>query len=116
MKSKTTLRKRRHIRIRAKVHGTATRPRLSVFRSNKHFYAQLINDDASVTLGASSDGKVRGGRESSPKERAKLIGADIAEQAREKGIKEVVFDRGGFAYTGIIKEFAEAARGAGLGF
>ncbi|MBI4118112.1 MAG: 50S ribosomal protein L18 [Parcubacteria group bacterium] len=115
MLNKTTQRKRRHVRVRAKVHGTATRPRLSVFRSNKHFYAQLINDDASLTLGASSDLTLKGAGKT-PRDRAKQIGVDIALQAQKKGFSKVVFDRGGFAYTGIIKEFAEAARGAGLGF
>lgn len=113
------LRLMRHKRIRKKIFGTPERPRLSVFRSEKHIYAQIIDDTKGITLAAASTTeKVL--REKLPKtwniEAAKEVGKLIAERALAKGIKEVVFDRGGFKYHGRVKALAEAAREAGLKF
>ncbi|MCO5221345.1 MAG: 50S ribosomal protein L18 [Thermomicrobiales bacterium] len=110
-------RKRRHVRVRAKVSGTAQRPRLNVFRSSAHIYAQLVDDVAGHTLAAASDLespiREKGGTKS---ERATLVGATIAERAKEAGISSVVFDRGGFLYHGRVKAVADAAREGGLEF
>ena len=109
------IRKRIHTRIREKLAGTPERPRLNVFRSLNHIYAQVIDDQNGVTLvSASSLGlKLKtGGNVSAAKE----IGKAVAEKAREKGIKKVVFDRGGFLYHGRVKALADAAREAGLEF
>ena len=113
------LRARRHLRVRKKVAGTAERPRLAVFRSLKHIYAQLIDDDAGRTLCAASsldeslaDKKKKGGDVAA----AKAVGALIASRAKEKGVSAVVFDRGGFQYHGRVKALADAAREAGLKF
>ena len=106
-------RDRRHKKIRAKVFGTALRPRLSVFRSNKYIYAQLIDDDAGKTLVATSSVKALG---KTVLEKAKAAGLELAKLALEKKIKAVVFDRGGFIYTGKIKVLAEGAREGGLVF
>ncbi len=103
----------RHNRIRAKVSGTATRPRLAVYRSNKYVYAQLIDDAAGKTLAASDSRKVAG---ATLTERASAVGAEIAGKAKTAGIKEVVFDRGGFRYQGAVAALAEGARTGGLGF
>lgn len=97
-------RARRQARIRAKVSGTATRPRLSVFKSNKALYAQVIDDVKGVTL-ASAKGAS-----------AKEVGEGVATASLKAGIKQVVFDRGGYLYTGSIKALAEAARASGLEF
>lgn len=102
----------RHKRIRAKVKGTEERPRLSVFKSNKFIYAQLINDDKGTTLVASSSAKSK----AKGMEAAKEVGSDIAKKAKAAKITKVVFDRGGFIYTGQIKALADAAREAGLTF
>jgi large subunit ribosomal protein L18 len=114
--SKNDVRMRIHTRIRARVQGTAERPRLAVFRSLKHIYAQVIDDRQGHTLvAASSSGKsasTNGGNVAG----AKAIGKLIAERAKEKGISKVVFDRGGFLYHGRIKALADAAREAGLEF
>lgn len=110
---KTIKRKVRQIRIRAKISGTSEKPRLSVFKSNKYIYAQLIDDAKGTTL-ASSEGKLVKAKNKT--EQAKLVGADIAKKAGEKKIKEVVFDRGGYIYTGRVKALAESAREAGLKF
>lgn len=110
---KTTQRIRRHRRIRSQVRGTAERPRLAVFRSNRSVYAQLIDDVNQVTLAAASDIK---GAKGSKIERATKVGTDIAEAATAKKITNVVFDRGGFMYTGRVKALAEAARAGGLKF
>ncbi len=113
---KDARRQRIHVRIRRKVKGTPERPRLAVFRSLKHIYAQIIDDRAGRTLvSASSNEKgasSRGGNLAGARE----IGRLIAERAREKGITRVVFDRGGYLYHGRIKALAEAAREAGLEF
>ena len=106
---------RRHKRIRAKVNGTAACPRLNVFRSNRHIFAQVINDEKGMTLAATSSLALKlekGGN----KEAAKTVGQEIAKLAKAKKIKKVVFDRGGYLYHGRVKEFAEAAREAGLEF
>lgn len=112
-------RKQRHVRVRKKVFGTAQRPRLNVFRSSNHIYAQLIDDLQGVTLASVStlDEDVKaeaayGGN----KHAAKIVGKAIAEKAKAAGIKEVVFDRGGFLYHGRVRELAEAARETGLQF
>jgi large subunit ribosomal protein L18 len=109
-------RTRRHIRVRRKISGTAECPRLCVFRSNANIYAQIIDDDASVTLVSAStlDKEVK--EKHSNKAAAKEVGSLIAKRAIEKNIKTVVFDRGGYIYHGIVKELAEAAREAGLEF
>ena len=109
-------REKRHLRVRKKVFGTVERPRLSVFKSEKNIYAQIIDDVNGVTLAAASsldkDFSAKGGN----KEGAKLVGELVAKKAIAKGINEVVFDRGGYIYHGRIKELAEAAREAGLQF
>ena len=102
----------RHKRIRAKVKGTEERPRLSVFKSNKFIYAQIINDDKRITLASASSSKMK----SKGIDAAKEVGAEIAKKAKAANISKVVFDRGGFIYTGQIKTLAEAAREAGLTF
>lgn len=113
-------RKRRHVRVRAKVSGTQQRPRLNVFRSSAHIYVQLIDDIAGHTLAAASDledevKQVAG--DGAPKTaRAKAVGQVIARRARAAGFSAVVFDRGGFLYHGRIKAVAEGAREAGLEF
>ena len=113
---KKEIRKRIHKRIRRKLAGTAERPRLAVFRSVAHIYVQVIDDASSATLVSAStvdkDGKTNGGNVKA----AKAIGKLIAERAKEKGIKQVVFDRGGYQYHGRIKALADAAREAGLEF
>ncbi len=113
MLKKHQSRTRRHARIRAQIHGTASRPRLSVFRSARHIIAQLIDDDKGVTLVASSTFGIKQG---SKIEQAQAVGADIAKRAQEKKITAVVYDRGGYAYHGRVKAVAQAARDAGLEF
>ncbi|QXM07326.1 50S ribosomal protein L18 [Crassaminicella indica] len=115
--SKNAKRQKRHLRIRKKVSGTPERPRLSVYRSLKNIYAQIIDDVAGKTLVAAStlDKEINvnhGGN----KEAAKLVGELVAKRALEKGINNVVFDRSGYIYHGRIKELAEGAREAGLKF
>lgn len=118
MKSLTAKKKgqlvRRHARIRSRIKGTAERPRLAVFRSNKCIYAQIIDDTAQVTLVAASDIKELG--KGTKSERAVRVGTHIAKLAQEKNITTVVFDRGGFAYTGRVQALADAARAGGLTF
>ncbi|MDR3190407.1 MAG: 50S ribosomal protein L18 [Lactobacillaceae bacterium] len=112
---KNKARQRRHARVRGKISGTAERPRLNVYRSNKNIYAQLIDDVAGVTLASAStlDASV----EAAPKtEQAGKVGALIADRAKEAKIEDVIFDRGGYLYHGRIKALAEAAREAGLKF
>lgn len=103
----------RHARIRAKVHGTAARPRLAIFRSNTALYAQLIDDTKSVTL-LSVD--TRQSKAVTPRERAIEVAGTLAAAAKKQGIEAVVFDRGGYPYLGTIAAFADAAREAGLTF
>ncbi|MGA9278217.1 50S ribosomal protein L18 [Ilumatobacter sp.] len=109
---------RRHRRVRKKIHGTAARPRLAVFRSNKHLSVQLIDDDEGVTLAAASttEADVRASGSTASVEAAAKVGQLVAERARDAGITTVVFDRGGFAYHGRIAAVASAARDAGLEF
>ena len=110
---KQTKRVVRHNRIRAKVVGTAARPRLAVFRSNRFVYAQLIDDVAGKTLAAVDTRTQKGGTLS---ERSALVGAEMAKKAVALGVKEAVFDRGGFRYQGTIAALADGARNAGLAF
>jgi large subunit ribosomal protein L18 len=117
--SRTAARVKRHYRIRNKISGTAQQPRLAVFRSNKHIYAQIIDDVAQNTLVSAStmEADVASRLErTSNVEAAKVVGEVIAKKALDKGITEVVFDRGGFIYHGKIQALAEAAREAGLQF
>jgi len=109
-------RQKRHKRVRGKISGTAERPRLNVFRSEKHIYAQIIDDTAGMTLcSASSVEKDFEGRGSN-KEAARKVGEAVAKRAVAKGIETVVFDRGGYIYHGRVKELADAAREGGLTF
>jgi large subunit ribosomal protein L18 len=117
--SKNEIRERIHIRIRKKLRGTTARPRLAIFRSTAHIYAQVIDDTKGVTLVAASSTekpaegkKVTGGNVAAAKE----IGKRVAERAKENGINKVVFDRGGYIYHGRVKALADAAREAGLEF
>ncbi|HWQ54247.1 MAG TPA: 50S ribosomal protein L18 [Bryobacteraceae bacterium] len=114
--AKNEIRERIHDRIRQKVRGTAERPRLAVYRSVGHIYAQVIDDTAGRTLASAStvekDNRRKGGNVAA----AKDIGKVLAERAKEKGIKRVVFDRGGYIYHGRVKALADAARAAGLEF
>ena len=109
-------RERRHKRVRTKISGTAECPRLCVFRSNTNVYAQIIDDTKGITLVQAStlDKEVK--TKHSNKEAAKEVGTLIAKRAIEKNIKNVVYDRGGYIYHGVVKELAEAARAAGLEF
>ena len=119
VKTKEDVRKRLHDRIRKKIHGTTTRPRLAVFRSQAHIYAQVIDDDAGTTLCAASslDKDLRAkAKRGSNIASAKDVGQLIAVRAKEKGVGLVVFDRGGFQYHGRIKALADAAREGGLKF
>ena len=112
-------RKKRHIRVRAKISGTAARPRLCVYRSNKHIYAQIIDDIAGNTLVAASTVEkdiMSMIAEADKKGAAKIVGKIVAERAIAAGIKEVVFDRGGYIYTGRVAELAAGAREGGLDF
>ncbi len=110
---KTMKRKRRHAKVRAKVSGTAARPRLTVFRSNKSIYAQLIDDTTNTTLAQADDVKETSGTKV---ERAMVVGTAIAKAAQAKKITDVVFDRSGYLFAGRVKALAEAARTAGLNF
>lgn len=117
VKTRAEYRGRRHLRLRQKVAGTAARPRMSVFVSNMHMYVQFIDDEAACTLAAVSSrtaGSAGGKRCSS--ETAKKLGTEAAEAAKQAGITQVVFDRGGFPYSGRVKILAEAAREGGLAF
>ncbi|MCC6862251.1 MAG: 50S ribosomal protein L18 [Bryobacterales bacterium] len=115
--SKNDIRVRVHRRIRRKIHGTPERPRLAVFRSLAHIYAQVIDDAQRRTLAAASTVEKEGGAKSGGNVAgAKAVGQLIAARAREKGITRVVFDRGGYLYHGRVKALAEAAREAGLEF
>jgi large subunit ribosomal protein L18 len=111
-------RQRRHHRVRQKVSGSASRPRLAVFRSLNHIYAQVIDDSRGHTLVAAStrDAELKKDGAGSKTDRASLVGELLARRAIEKGISEVAFDRGGFKYHGRVKALAEAARKGGLKF
>ncbi len=106
-------RARRHVRIRSRVSGTASKPRLAVFRSNRYVYAQLINDELGTTLASADSREVKGANGT---ERGTAVGESIAESAKKAGIETVVFDRGGFKYQGIVAALAEGARKGGLQF
>jgi len=119
MDKREALRQRRHRRVRKKVHGTPARPRLNVYRSLCNIYAQVIDDSKATTIAAAStiDREVRerlssGGDVDS----AKVVGELVAKRALEKGVKQVIFDRGGYKYHGRVRSLAEAAREAGLEF
>lgn len=107
-------RHRRKARIRGRVHGTPQKPRLAVFKSNRYMYAQLIDDTRGHTLASanSRDLQVQG----SGREQARAVGTKVAEHAKAQKIDQVVFDRGGFKYTGLVKELADAAREGGVQF
>ncbi|MBA2247580.1 MAG: 50S ribosomal protein L18 [Chloroflexia bacterium] len=115
-----TLRQRRHVRVRAKISGTAARPRLNVFRSSAHIYAQVIDDLKGHTIVAASDldetVRERAGTGATKSLRAKAVGEVIAERAKQAGVDAVLFDRGGFLYHGRVKAVAEGARESGLKF
>lgn len=113
--SRNAKRQKRHLRLRNKVSGTPDVPRLNVFRSNANIHAQIVDDTTGHTLAAASsvDMKIANGGNV---EAAKQVGAELAKRAGEKGIKKVVFDRGGYMYTGRVKALADAAREAGLEF
>ena len=117
--NKNELRLRKHLRVRKKIAGTNERPRLNVFRSNKNMYAQIIDDAKGITLVSAStldkdlrDQIEKGGGKAA----AKMVGEAIAKKALAAGMKDVVFDRGGYIYTGRVKELADGAREAGLKF
>jgi large subunit ribosomal protein L18 len=107
---------KRHLRVRSKISGTAECPRLNVFRSNKHIYAQIIDDVNGVTLVSASSAEKAFEGAGSNKEAAKKVGQLVAERAKEKGITAVVFDRGGYLYHGRVAQLAEGARESGLEF
>jgi large subunit ribosomal protein L18 len=119
LSTKTDYRKRRHLRLRQRLRGTAARPRMSVFISNKHMYVQFINDDAASTVATAStqsaDMKAAQPLKMNT-ESAKKLGQLAAKVAKSKGIEAVVFDRGGFAFRGRVKALADAARESGLKF
>lgn len=105
-------------RIRKRVKGTAVTPRLSVFRSNKHIFAQVIDDETGITLASASSlsKEISDKKDINKSEQAKLVGNLVAKKATEKGIAQVVFDRGGFLYHGRVKSLADSAREGGLKF
>lgn len=114
---RNAVRKKRHQRVRRKLSGTNERPRLNIYRSNKHIYAQLIDDEKGVTVAsASTADKDLNANGTGNEDAAKQVGELIAKRAVEKGYKSVVFDRGGYLYHGRVKALAEAAREAGLEF
>lgn len=108
---KQATRERRHTRIRARVSGTATKPRLAIFRSNRYVYAQLINDELGTTIAAADSRTMKGANMT---ERATAVGATIAAAATKANITTAVFNRGGFKYQGVVAAVADGARAAGL--
>ena len=115
--TKPVARKRRHFRVRKKVRGNAARPRLAVFRSNKHIYAQVIDDVAGRTVASASTMEKSGAKGGAGTvEAAKAVGERLGERAKSAGIDTVVFDRGGFKYHGRVAAVADGARSAGLEF
>lgn len=114
--SRTEARRRRHVRVRKKIHGTADRPRLAVFRSNRYIYAQLIDDVSGRTVAAASSQEKDLRKATLSVETAAKVGTLLADRAKEEGVEDVVFDRGGYPYHGRIKALADAAREAGLKF
>lgn len=115
-KTKRVKRNRRHKRVRAKIFGTEKKPRLCVFRSNKHIYAQLIDDEKGRTLAVASDLELNKKNKMTKKEKAYEVGKLIAQKVQTKKIKRIVFDRGGYKYHGRVKEIAKGAREGGLEF
>ena len=113
MISREQKRKKRHNRVRAKVVGSVERPRLSIFKSNKDIYVQLIDDTKGITLASANSLKISGKTLS---EKSKLVGLEIAQLAKAKNISKVVFDRSGYLYTGLVKLLADSAREGGLEF
>jgi large subunit ribosomal protein L18 len=111
---KVVARTRRHARVRKRVAGTAERPRLAVFRSNRHIYAQLIDDVAGRTLVAASTLDADASKDGDPSAVAKGVGELLGKRAKERGIDAVIFDRGGYLYHGRVRQVAEGAREAGL--
>jgi large subunit ribosomal protein L18 len=119
IKDSKASRKRRHERVRKRVSGADTRPRLCVFRSLKHIYAQLIDDGSGQTIASAStlDAEIEtDSADKNKRGKAELVGALVAKRAQAKGINQVVFDRGGYRYHGRVKALADAARKAGLRF
>ena len=120
MLDKQIKRKRRHNRVRAKIHGTAIKPRLCVFRSSSHTYAQVINDEKGETLAKASDLEIKkakaSGNLSTKVAKGHQVGKLVAEKAIAKKLKKVVFDRGGYKYHGVVKAVADGAREGGLEF
>lgn len=114
---KNKIRMKRHVRLRHDLKGTAARPRLAVYRSTSHIYAQVIDDVKGITL-CSSSTLIKGAdiAGKTKTQQAEFVGNDVAKKAQDKGITEVVFDRGGYLYTGRVKALADAARAAGLKF
>ena len=112
-KRKNRVAAQRKKRVRAKIHGTAALPRLTVFRSNKHFYAQAVNDDTGTTI-AHADGRKLGLR--ATKEDVKKVAIDMAEKLKAANVESVVFDRNGYLYHGIVASFADALRESGIKF
>lgn len=110
-KHKNKQHERRRRRIRAKVHGTAEKPRIAVYKSNQYLYAQLINDEQGHTLASISSRDVKGEND---RERAQQAGKELADAASKMNISQAVFDRGGFLYTGRIRSFADGVREGGL--
>ena len=115
-KSKKEQKERRHKKIRAKIHGTEERPRLCVFKSNKHIYAQIINDEKGFTLASASDLEIKDSKKDKKIDLAQKVGELIAKKAKDKKIDVVLFDRGGFKYHGRVKTLADEARKQGLQF
>jgi large subunit ribosomal protein L18 len=113
-KTKSDLRKRRHLRVRNKISGSSERPRMAIFKSNKHLYVQFIDDLQANTLASAST--VKGSSGAATVEAARKLGQAAAEAAKAKGIEAVVFDRGGFKFGGQVKALADGAREGGLKF
>lgn len=114
--SRTDARRRRHHRVRKSLRGVASRPRLSVFRSNRYIYAQIIDDDAGLTLAAASSNEEALRSRTLTVDTAAEVGKLVAARAKDAGVDEVVFDRGGYRYHGRVKALADAARESGLKF
>ena len=114
--NRTIARRRRHHRVRKSVHGTEQRPRLAVFRSNKHIYAQVIDDDKGHTIASASSKESAVKHDTLTVEAAGAVGKLVGSRAQDAGVTQVVFDRGGFKYHGRVKALAEGARESGLDF
>ncbi|THH39705.1 50S ribosomal protein L18 [Neolewinella litorea] len=112
--TKLKRRKRIHSRVRKKIQGTAEKPRLNVFRSNRYIYAQLINDENGTTLASASSYEAAVANEGNKSDQAKEVGKLLAERAKAAGIEKALFDRGGYLYHGRVKSLAEGAREGGL--